>query len=94
MDEWPAKDPDGPPQKFDVRRLAWLISGHDFRIHAFYDVNPGLGYIEALCEHSVPPDRLVNPADTALAPERCMKCQLILGDLLADLLGDDTDWSR
>lgn len=80
--------------QFDVSRLAWLISGHDFRIHAFYDADPTAGFLEALCKHSVRPGRLVDPADTALTPERCMRCQLILGDILAGLLGDGTEWGK
>lgn len=91
MNEWPPTDQDQP---FDISRLAWLISGHDFRTHAFYDANPGAGFLEALCGHSVKPKRVVAPADTALTPERCMRCQLILGDILAGLLGDGTEWGK
>lgn len=93
MNDWPPKDEDKAP-RFDVTLLVWLISGYDFRTHAFYDADPTSGYLQALCEHTVPPDRLVDPADTALTPQRCMKCQLILGDILADLLGDGTDWNQ
>lgn len=92
MTDWPPKDED-QPERFDIGLLVWMISGFDFRIHAFYDANPASGFLEALCTHSVPPDRLVAPADTALTPERCTACQLILGDILAGLLGDSSDWS-
>lgn len=90
MTEWPQKDHD----QFDISRLAWLISGHDFRIHAFYDANPAGRFMEALCQHSVQPKRVVDPTETALTPQRCMACQLILGEILGSLLGDGTDWNR
>lgn len=83
--------------KFDASLLVWMISGRDFRIHAFYDAHPESGNLVALCPHTVPPDRLVNPADTALTPERCVACQLLLSAILGGLLGDvghGTEWGK
>jgi hypothetical protein len=80
--------------QFDVSLLVWMISGYDFRIHAFYDADPKSGFLQALCTHSVPPERLVAPAGTTLTPKRCMRCQLLLGDILAGLLGDGTEWGK
>lgn len=91
MNDWPPKDQDKPPARFDVDLLMWMISGRDFRIHAFYDAHPTTGFLVALCTHSVSPDRLVGSEDTLLTPERCMKCQQLLADILAGLLGDSTD---
>jgi hypothetical protein len=77
-----------------AREVVWLISGNDFQEHAFHDVDETKGFLEALCEHSVQPDRLVNPNETALTAKRCVACLLIHGDELADQHGDDTDWTR
>lgn len=77
--------------QFDASLLVWMISGDDFRIHAFYDAHPESGNLVALCPHSVPPDRIVGPEDTLLTPARCMKCQQRLVDILSPLLNDDTE---
>lgn len=82
----------GPP--FDISLLRWLISARDFRIHAFYDADPRSGFLKALCPHSVSPDRIVGPDDTSLTPERCMKCQQLLADILAGMLGDGTNRTK
>lgn len=76
------------------RDVVWLISGNDFQTHAFYDVDKAVGFLEALCEHSVPPDRLVDPKDTALTPRRCVACLLMHGNDLANEHGDDVQGSE
>lgn len=68
-------------------QVAWLISGHDFREHGFADVDKSQGFLEALCEHSVPPEKVVDPTDTVLTPQKCHACLLIFGDMVADALG-------
>ncbi len=67
-----------------ARNVMWLISGHDFRVHAFYEVDSSQDFLEALCEHTVPRVRLVDPKDSALSPPQCVACLLIHGDDLAD----------
>lgn len=67
-----------------ARNVVWLISGHDFQEHAFYEVDRSRDFLEALCEHSVPQARLVDPNDTVLTPRRCVACLLIHGGDLAD----------
>ena len=71
----------------------WLISGYDFRRHAFRDAEGTADFLRALCTHSVPRVRLVDPTDTALKAPDCVSCKLILGGELADRAGDGTDWS-
>lgn len=76
-----------------ARRMQQLISGYDFQKHMFYAVDEDQGFLEALCGHSVPPERLVDPSTTELTPKDCMECLLRHGSQLADEHGDSVRWS-
>jgi hypothetical protein len=52
----------------------WLVSNRDFRLHAFHHVDAERGFLEALCLHCVPPDEIVRPEETVLAPAPCERC--------------------
>lgn len=65
------------------RQVQWLISSRDFRVHAFHHVHEGAGYLEALCQHTVPPEEIVRASETALSPPRCDKCLIKHGEDLA-----------
>ena len=63
----------------------WLISGRDFRTHAFHHVfEQGQRYLEALCTHSIPTDEVVPPAETVLTPDTCGRCLRLHGEALAE----------
>ncbi|OLF17110.1 hypothetical protein [Actinophytocola xanthii] len=64
--------------------VQWWLSGYDNRVHAFGCAGAGREFGEALCEHSVPNDK-ITCTDVG---ERCLACLLIYGDMLADTHGD------
>lgn len=70
--------------------VVWMVSGYDLQAHAF----PTLGdtMSEALCSHSVPPDRFQDPE--GLHASRCVACLLIHGGDLAERHGDPGGWAR
>jgi hypothetical protein len=63
-----------------MQDVHWWRSGYDEQVHAFGVEQAGERFAEALCEHSVPTEKLT------LSDEgrRCMACLLIYGDQLAD----------
>lgn len=73
-----------------AQQIRWLGSGYDLRVHGFYAVDEDQGFLEALCGHSVPPDKVVD----GLALAKCMDCLMKHGTALADEHGDSPDWSR
>lgn len=75
-------------------QVAWLVSGYDLREHAFQATADGDQFLQALCEHCVPPDKVTDQSDSDLSLARCMACQLIYGDMLADQQQHDDRWSR
>lgn len=58
----------------------WWRSAYDDQVHAFRAEQASERFAEALCEHSVPAQKIT------LSDEgrRCMACLLIFGDMLAD----------
>lgn len=73
-----------------AQQVQWLGSGYDLRIHAFYTVTDDQDFLEALCGHTVPLEKLVD----GLALAKCMDCLMKHGTALADEHGDSTDWSQ
>lgn len=69
-----------------------MVSSYDLREHAFTDTAEGDQFLQALCTHCVPPDKVTDQSGTGLKMPRCMACLLILGDKLADQLGDGERW--
>jgi hypothetical protein len=67
-----------------MRDVQWWKSGYDDRVHAFGSDEAGRDFGEALCEHSVPNDKITCTHDG----ERCLACLLIYGDMLADSYGE------
>lgn len=65
------------------RQAQWLISDYDFQVHAFYHVDETQGVLEALCTHTVPPEKLSSAHDTALTAPTCPNCLIKYGELLA-----------
>jgi hypothetical protein len=62
----------------------WLVSPHD-RLQHVFPTTIEHDYVEALCEHTAPADRLKRPDElNGEAPGYCMACQLFFGDRLAD----------
>jgi hypothetical protein len=59
--------------------IQWLVSGYDNLKHGFYAVDEQQGFLEALCGHSVPPERLLQKD----CPE-CVACLLRHGSDLAN----------
>lgn len=77
----------------DMPQVAWLVSGYDLREHAFQATAEGDQFLQALCEHTVPPDKVTDQSDgTDLKMARCMACLLILGDMIADQQQGDERW--
>lgn len=76
-----------------VPQVVWLVSGYDLREHAFRETAAGDQFLQALCSHTVPPDKVTDQAGSALRLERCMPCQLNLGGILADQQQHDERWS-
>lgn len=76
----------------DIPTVAWLVSAYDLREHAFGATAEGDQFLQALCQHCVPPDKVTDQSGTELKMARCMRCQLILGDLLADQQQRDDRW--
>ncbi len=66
----------------------WRRSGYDNQVHAFSlaQIASGRSYLEAVCEHTVPPAVL----EPVLRPGRdaCRPCLFVLGNRLADAGGD------
>lgn len=52
----------------------WHISGYGLRVHAFRYPHLGLDFLEALCGHSVPLTKIVNPREMAETPPPCSVC--------------------
>lgn len=77
----------------DVPHVVWLVSGYDLREHAFRDTAEGDQFLQALCDHCVPPDKVTDQTGSDLQMERCMACQLNLGEMLADQQTRDDRWS-
>lgn len=75
--------PEWPPD------LLWRQSPWDHLVHAFRE----LGEISsaAICDHSAPTSRLIDPLPGA---RRCVACLLIHGGDLADQHGDGEQWGR
>jgi hypothetical protein len=61
-------------------RWLWQLSGYDGRVHAFERPSRVGSFLEAVCGHCVPVDRLVRRHEGS----RCLTCLLIVGDRLAD----------
>lgn len=76
----------------DLPQVVWLVSGYDLREHAFRETTAGDQFLQALCSHCVPPDKVTDQSGSALSAARCMACQLNLGEMLADQLGDGSQW--
>lgn len=73
-------------------QVVWLVSGYDLKEHAFNDTADGDQFLQALCTHSVPPDKVTDQSESELKLARCMTCLLILGDMLADQQHNDDTW--
>lgn len=58
----------------------WQRSGYDGRVHAFERADGEASFVEAVCSHSVPVDKLVRCYEGM----RCVACLLIVGDHLAE----------
>lgn len=71
-----------------ARPVTWRVSGYDLQSHAFHTLGEITTFSEALCEHSVPTDRLVGER----GEKRCIACLLIHGGDLADRGGDPGGW--
>lgn len=61
-------------------RWLWRLSRYDDRVHAFERADDDATFVEAVCSHSVPLDKLVRRHEGA----RCLACLLIVGDHLAE----------
>jgi hypothetical protein len=71
------------------QQAQWLISDYDFRVHAFTHATDT--YLEALCLHTAPPDKIVRPEDTTLVPPHCHRCLTRYGEDIASLVQRWTD---
>ena len=71
-----------PTTERPYRHVQWLISNRDFQEHAFHHAADT--YLEALCEHSVPPEQIVRAEDTVLSESapKCRDCLIKYGQLL------------
>lgn len=61
-------------------RWLWQRSGYDGRVHAFERAGEVASFVEAVCSHSVPFDKVVRGHEGT----RCLACLLIVGDHLAE----------
>jgi hypothetical protein len=77
----------------DMPQVVWLVSGYDLREHAFRETTAGDQFLQALCSHTVPPDKVTDQSGTELTLARCMPCQLNLGEMLANQQLHDERWS-
>jgi hypothetical protein len=59
---------------------AWQLSRYDGRVHAFGRPTEIASFVEAVCSHSVPFDKITYDH----AGPRCVACLLIVGDHLAE----------
>ena len=82
-----------------IRQIVWLVSDYDSQEHAFHSdsITPDATYLEALCRHTAPPDRLTKASDTVLASDTCIECVLkhaedIAAATLADLSSEQLRW--
>lgn len=82
-----------------IRQIVWLVSDYDSQEHAFHSdsINPDASYLEALCKHTAPPDRLTKASDTVLATETCIDCVLkhaedIAAAALAQFSSEELRW--
>lgn len=65
-------------------QVVWLVSGYDLREHAFRATAEGDQFLQALCTHTVPPDKVTDQSESELQLPRCMPCLLNLGEVLAE----------
>lgn len=79
--EWMAATGTPPGSSRPPGDLYWRTSTYDSREHGFRELGDTTS--EALCTHTVPTGLL-----SAAPGGRCHGCLLVLGDMLADLLGD------
>lgn len=61
-------------------RWTWRLSTYDDRVHAFDRTERLASFVEAVCSHSVPIDKV----RTGHEGTRCLACLLIVGDHLAE----------
>jgi hypothetical protein len=61
-------------------RWSWRLSRYDDHVHAFVAEERAASFVEAVCSHSVPIDKITRSHDGA----RCVACLLIVGDHLAE----------
>lgn len=64
--------------------VVWLVSAYDLREHAFRATAEGDQFLQALCTHTVPPDKVTDQSKSELKLARCMPCLLNLGEVLAE----------
>lgn len=69
--------------------LVWLQSPWDHHVHAYREL--GEVTCEAVCGHCAPTSRVIEPLPDA---RPCLGCQLVVGDMLADRMGDGERWGR
>lgn len=72
--------------------VVWLISGRDFREHAFDAPDRSRDFLQALCPHSVPTKMLIAPEDTMISAPKCHACLIKYGAMVADQLGEGPIW--
>jgi hypothetical protein len=61
-------------------RWIWQFSRYDDHVHAFSRPDRPASFVEAVCTHCVPIDRITR---SHIGP-RCLSCLLIVGDRLAE----------
>jgi hypothetical protein len=61
-------------------RWSWRQSHYDGQLHAFEVQGRSASFVEAVCSHSVPTNKVTG----AHAGARCIACLLIVGDHLAE----------